>query len=48
MKQTLENITTKEVQFKLSTQERAGVITPVTDDDQMETVALIMPILLSA
>lgn len=48
LKQTLENITTKEVQFKLSTQERAGVITPVTDDDQMETVALIMPILLSA
>ena len=48
LKQTLENITTKEVQFKLSTKERAGVITPVTDDDQMETVALIMPILLSA
>ncbi len=48
LKQTLENITTKEVQFKLGTQERAGVITPVTDDDQMETVALIMPILLSA
>lgn len=48
LKQTLENITTKEVQFKLSTQERAGVITPVTNDDQMETVALIMPILLSA
>ena len=48
LKQTLENITTKEVQFKLSTQERAGVITLVTDDDQMATVALIMPILLSA
>lgn len=48
LKQTLENITTKEVQFKLSTQERASVIIPVTDDDQMETVALIMPILLSA
>ena len=48
LKQTLENITTKEVQFKLGTQERAGVITPVTDDDQTETVALIMPILLSA
>ena len=48
LKQTLENITTKEVQFKLSTQERAGGITHVTDDDQMETVALIMPILLSA
>ena len=48
LKQTLENITTKEVQFKFSTQERAGVITPVTDDNQVETVALIMPILLSA
>ena len=48
LKQTLENITTKEVQFQLSTQERAGVITLVTDDDQMATVALIMPILLSA
>lgn len=48
LKQTLENITTKEVLFKLGTQERAGVITPVTDNDQMETVALIMPILLSA
>lgn len=48
LKQTLENITTQEVQFKLATQERAGVITPVTDDDQVETVALIMPILLSA
>lgn len=48
LKQTLENITTKEVQFKLGTQERAGVITPITDDDQTETVALIMPILLSA
>lgn len=48
LKQTLENITTKEVQFQLSTQERAGVITLVTDYDQMATVALIMPILLSA
>ena len=48
LKQTLENITTKEVQFKFSTQERAGVITPVTDDNQVETVALIMPIPLSA
>ena len=48
LKQTLENITTKEVLFKLGTQERAGVITPVTDNDQMDTVALIMPILLSA
>lgn len=43
-----DRITTKEVQFQLSTQERAGVITLVTDDDQMATVALIMPILLSA
>ena len=38
------------ISFKaeLCTQERAGVITLVTDDDQMATVALIMPILLSA
>lgn len=48
LKQTLENITAKEVQFKLGTESRAGVIIPVADDDPMETVALIMPILLSA
>ena len=36
LKQTLENITTKEVQFKLGTQERAGVITPVADDDRSQ------------
>lgn len=48
LRQTLENITAKEVQFKLGTESRAGVIIPVVDDAPMETVALIMPILLSA
>ena len=46
LKQILENTTSKEVEFQLGEQSRAAIIKPVNENEQIDNLALLMPILI--
>lgn len=46
LKQILENTTSKEVEFQLGEQSRAAIIKPTNENEQIDNLALLIPVLI--
>lgn len=48
LKQILENVTSKEITFQMGNQSRAAIIKPVSEEDKIENLSLLLPMMLGA